>query len=140
MTSQPVEDLARRQGELRVALGQLSDMRPGSLVQRYRVCGKPNCHCARPGARGHGPVWSLTREVGGKTVTKLIRPQAVEATRAQIAEYRRFRAIVKELVETSERLCEARLAQAAATSQEVVKKGASKRSSQRRSSRRSTPS
>jgi hypothetical protein len=62
-------------------------MRPGSLVKRYRACGKPTCHCAQKGDRGHGPSWSLTRPVAGKTVTKVIPPNAVEATQAQFAEY-----------------------------------------------------
>ena len=98
------------------------------------------CHCAQEGSRGHGPSWSLTRAVAGKTVTKVIPPQAVETTRAQIAEYRCFRAIAKELVEVSERLCDARLAQGDAASQETAKKGASKRSSRSRSTRKSKPS
>jgi hypothetical protein len=140
MTAQLLEQLTHKQAELRVALSHLGEMRPGSLVQRYRACGKPGCHCAQPGDRGHGPSWSLTREVAGKTVTKIIPAEAVETARAQIAEYRRFRAILKELVDTSERLCDARLALAAAASQEAAKKGASKSSSRRRSSRRSTSS
>ena len=109
MVSQPVEELAKRQAEFRTALSQSTDMRPGSLVERYRVCGKPSCHCAQKGSRGHGPSWSLTRAVAGKTVTKVIPPHAVDTTRAQIAKYRRFRAITKELVEVSEQLCDARL-------------------------------
>jgi hypothetical protein len=135
-----LEQLTNRQAELLAALSQPVDMRPGSLVQRYRVCGKPGCHCAQPGSRGHGPIWSLTREVAGKTVTKIIPASAVELTTAQIAAYRRFRATVRELVETCERLCDERLAQAVAGSQEAAKKGASKRSSARKSSRRSTSS
>ena len=98
------------------------------------------CHRAQEGSRGHGPSWSLTRAVAGKTVTKVIPPQAVETTRAQIAECRCFRAIAKELVEVSERLCDARLAQGDAASQETAKKGASKRYSPSRSTRKSKPS
>lgn len=140
MPSNSTQELEKRLAVLRTALNQTSDMRPGSLVERYITCGKPSCHCAQQGDRGHGPIWSLTREVAGKTVTKVIPSGAVEATRAQIAEYKRFRAMMKELVETSERLCEARLAEAKAASQEEVKKGASKRRSPSRSSRKSTPS
>jgi len=135
-TTHSLEELTRRQAELRAELAQVADMRPGSLVERYRVCGKPGCHCARPGARGHGPSWSLTHQVAGKTITKVIPASAVETTRAQIAEYRRCRALMKELVEVSERLCDARLAQGTAASQEAAKKGASKKPSARRSSRR----
>jgi len=128
--------LTERLAELRAALAQLGDMRPGSLVERYRVCGKPGCHCARPGARGHGPSWSLTHQVAGTTVTKVIPASAVQITRAQIAEYRRFRALMKELVDVSERLCDQRLAQGRAASQEAAKKGASQKPSARRSSGR----
>lgn len=139
MASLSLEELAKQQAELRAALSQIADMRPGSLVERFRVCGKPTCHCSKKGSRGHGPSWSLTRAVAGKTITKVIPPQAVETTRAQIAEYRRFRAITKALVELSEQLCDARLVQGQAASQETVKKGASKKSSTSRSDRRSTP-
>lgn len=140
MPSDSIKELEKRLAEQRAALSRTSDMRPGSLVERYITCGKSNCHCAQPGDRGHGPIWSLTREVAGKTVTKVIPSRAVEATRAQIAEYKRFRAMMKQLVESSERLCDARLAEAKATAREEAKKGASKRSSPPRSSRKSTPS
>jgi len=140
MSPNTLQDLERRQAELRASLSQGTDMRPGSLVGRYRSCGKPTCHCAQEGSRGHGPSWSLTHAVAGKTVTKVIPANAVETTRAQIAEYRRFRAIARELVEVSERLCDARLAQGSVASQEAAKKGASKRHSPRKSSRKSTPS
>ena len=140
MASQPVEELAKRQAELRSALSLPADIRPGSLVERYRGCGKLTCHCAQKGSRGHGPSWSLTREVAGKTVTKVIPPQAVETTRSQIAEYRRFRAITKELVEVSERLCDARLTQPSAASQEATKKGTARKSSRPKSGRKSMPS
>ena len=135
-----VQKLEQRRVELKVKLGEAGDLRPGSLVERYRRCGKAGCHCAGEGAEGHGPSWSLTREVGGKTITRVIPPDAVARTRAQIDEYRRFRGIVRELVETSEQLCDAMLAAPDAASQEGAKKRGSTRRSRRRSSRRSTRS
>jgi hypothetical protein len=118
-------------------MAEVGDLRPGSLVERYRRCGKAGCHCAGKGALGHGPSWSLTREVGGKTVTRVIPAGAVAQTREQIAEHRRFRALVRELVETSEQLCDVKVAASEATSDEVAKKGASKKPSTRKSQRRS---
>lgn len=130
--------LARRRDELRARLAQVGDMRPGSLTERYRRCGKAGCHCASKGSDGHGPSWSLTREVKGKTVTRIIPPQAVARTREQIAEYRRFRGLVRELVETSEQLCDAKLeVPEAASAEEAAKKGGSKRPSTPRLSPRS---
>jgi len=112
-------------------------LRPGSLVERYRRCGKPGCHCAGKGAEGHGPSWSLTREVGGKTITRVIPTGAVAQTREQIAEHKRFRAMVREVVETSELLCDARLEAGVAASDEAAEKGGSKKPSTRRSRPRS---
>jgi hypothetical protein len=133
------ERLEKRRAELRAELAAVGDLRPGSLVGRYRKCGKPNCHCATDPAGGHGPSWSLTRQVGGKTVTRIIPADGVEQTRQQIAEYQRLRRLTRELVEVSERLCEARLA-APETAAEAAKKGASRTASMRKSSPRSRPS
>lgn len=130
------ERLEKRRDEIRAELASIGDLRPGSLAARYRKCGKPNCHCAREEGGGHGPSWSLTRQVGGKTVTRIIPPSAVTQTKEQIAEYRRLRQLTQELVEVSEGLCEAKLATTAA-SEEAVKKGASKRRSTQKSSPRS---
>ena len=132
--------LEKRRAAIKHQIDQASDMRPGSLVKRYRRCGKPGCHCAGKSASGHGPSWSLTRAVGGKTVTRIIPPHAVDVTRRQIGEYQRFRGLVRELVDTSERLCEAKIEAPEATSHEAARKGASKRCSKPRSSPRSTRS
>ena len=136
-TPDRTQQLRDRAAQLKVQLGQVGDLRPGSLVERYRRCGKVNCHCASKGADGHGPSWSLTREVAGKTVTTVIPAAAVEQTRQQISECKRFRALAKELVETSEQLCDAQLEAPEATSQEAAKKGGSKRPSKPKSSPKS---
>ncbi len=132
-----VEQLRRQRDELKARVAEVGDLRPGSLVERYRRCGKAACHCAGKGMAGHGPSWSLTREVGGKTVTRVIPAGAVAQTREQIAEHRRFRALVRELVETSEQLCDVKLEAGKATSDEAAKKGGSKKPSTRRSRPRS---
>src|SRR3972149_2031228 len=132
-----VQSLVQRRADLKAQVVQVGDLRPGSLVERYRRCGKPGCHCAGRGSDGHGPSWSLTREVAGKTGTRVIPPEAVARTREQIAEYRRFRGLVRELIETSEQLCDAKLDAEVATSAEAAEKGGSRRSSRERSSPRS---
>jgi len=125
------EELRQRRDEIRDELAGIGDLRPGSLVGRFRKCGKPNCHCAREEDGGHGPSWSLTRGVGGRTVTRIIPPAAVPRTREQIAEYQRLRRLTGELVEVSEGLCEALLAAPGAVSGEASKKGASRTTSTR---------
>lgn len=132
------EVLRQRRDEIRDELARVGDLRPGSLVGRYRKCGKPTCHCAREEDGGHGPSWSLTRGVGGRTVTRIIPAAAVDRTRAQIAEYQRLRRLTGELVEVSEGLCDALLTGSPAEArEEESKKGASGSPSTGPSSRRS---
>src|SRR5258708_23873711 len=102
--------LRDRRDQLAARLARVDDLRPGFLTARFRKCGKPNCHCAQKDSPGHGPSYSLTHRVGGKTVTQVI-PQApaVERAKAQIAEYRRFRNLVRELIAVSEQICSAQL-------------------------------
>ncbi|HUD98335.1 MAG TPA: DUF6788 family protein [Bryobacteraceae bacterium] len=106
---QSLDDLQRERSRLQGALTQMDDLRPGSLVARFRKCGKPTCHCAKPDSPGHGPSYSLTREVESKTVTKIIPPSAVEQTQRQIAECKRFRDLTRDFVEVSEKVCDAQL-------------------------------
>lgn len=107
--STPLSELEARRERLKLQFSVLGDLRPGSLVERYRKCGKPNCHCARPGEAGHGPSWSLTHDVKGKTLTRIIPEALVPQTREQIAEYHRLRDLTRDLVEVNEKICEARI-------------------------------
>ena len=111
MATDEHDDLAEQRGRLLRELADIGDLRQGSLRAQYRKCGKPNCHCAGEGAQGHGPYWLLTwldRETG-KSRGRTIPADAVDRTRAQIAQYQRLRALVRELVEVSGRICDARL-------------------------------
>jgi hypothetical protein len=136
----PVDQLHRLQDKREGLLSGLmafKGFRQGSLVERYRKCGKPSCHCARSGAKGHGPSWSLTRAIGGKTVTKIIPASAVEQTKEQIAEYHRFQRVVDELVETNVLICDTLLelpadSHSAAPNAVAAEKGGSRRTSRKR--------
>ena len=108
-----LEVLQVKREQLKARLAEIGDMRPGSLVERFRKCGKPTCHCAEKDAPGHGPCYSLTHAVAGKTVTRIIpKGGAVERTRQQIAEYQHFRHLVQELITLSEQICEAQITSA----------------------------
>ena len=135
-----VAELSRRRDQLKRQLAEIGDMRPGSLTGRYRKCGKPTCHCAQPGASGHGPSWSLTRRVEGKTVTKIIPAGALERTREQLEEYQRFRTLSRELVEVSVQLCDAQLSSPAKAPSGEAEKGGSRAPWRRKSAKSLRPS
>ena len=137
-TSDTLAALTLRRDRIQQELVSVGDLRPGSLTRRFLQCGKPRCRCQRDGATGHGPYWSLTFKVQGKTVTRSIpKTAAVERTREQIAEHKRFRALAAELVDLSEQLCQARLAEGDDGSDDEEKKTPSRRPSSPRSRPRS---
>jgi hypothetical protein len=101
--------LESRRAQLLRALANLNDMRPGSVVGAVFRCGKPSCHCARPEDPGHGPNLRLTYKWHGKTVTEALpTPAAVRKAEREIAEFRDYQRLGRELVEVNEKICRLR--------------------------------
>jgi len=130
--------LERRRAELFGLMSHVGDFRRGALNAVWRKCGKANCVCARPGHRGHGPQYNLTRRVGGKTVNVHLKPgPELEKVRAEVAEHQRFAALVEEVSAVSEAICAARpVAGPVAPPPPEGERGGSRRSSRRSPPRR----
>ena len=113
MAAQPASDSTRSLEQARQRILQqiaaLGDLRPGPLHQRFIRCGKPGCRCRDKAHPGHGPYYLLqVRREGKQRTTRTVPQRLVAATQAQVAECRRLRRLVAELIEISERLCDAR--------------------------------
>lgn len=119
----PLTTLERQRAETFAAMQALGDMRRGSIVERYRRCGKSPCCCEAADHPGHGPYYSFTAKVGGTTRTRQLQAGlALEKVRREIGAFREFQTLSQRLVETSEALCEARTVPAAAPPAEALKK------------------
>ena len=68
----------------------------GSLVERVRRCGRPNCACAQDPRRRHGGTF-LTVQLGGRTHALHIRPDDEARVRAAIGAYTRLWTLINEL-------------------------------------------
>ena len=106
------QDLAGLEAErarLYAELSTVGDFRRGTLAAVFRTCGKPNCRCARPGERGHGPQWNWTRWQGGKTVTTHPRPgPELDKAEREAAQWERFRSLTGQIEAVNEAICNAR--------------------------------
>src|SRR3990170_1971140 len=104
-------ELETRRAELYAELAATGDFRRGSLSTNYRRCGKPNCRCADPAHRGHGPRHLWTRSVaGGPARGRQVAPgPELDTVRRELAAYKRFGGLIEALVEVNEQICEARL-------------------------------
>jgi hypothetical protein len=143
---QPLEDLRMKKRSvasgpevLAVAegIGKPVALRRVSLVERWMLCGKASCACKRDPAARHGPYFSLTREVGGKTKTQLVPSSQVEMVRRQIEAGRVFRDATELFWQECERVADEELKALAVDSAPDAEKGGSKRVSRRRSSPKS---
>jgi hypothetical protein len=125
-------------GHLAEQLSRPRPLRRGSLGERYLKCGKPNCACATNEQARHGPYFSLTRVVGGRTRSRRLTAQQAERVRQQLAAGQEFRRQLEAYWQASETWAEAELEQVAAA--EAAEKRGSKQRSTRNSPARLKPS
>ena len=134
-------DLEQQRVRLYGELAGTGDFRRGSISATWRRCGKPNCACADPGHPGHGPRHLWTHSVAGRTEGRqLAAGPELEKVGREVAGYHRFKAIVGEIVELNEAICEARPVSPLAAEGPRAGAGAKKGGSSRTSGRSSRPS
>ena len=134
-TRSTTEELEMQRSMLQEQLSHVGDLRLGSLIYRYRRCGKPTCSCSVPGHHGHGG-WIISKRAGKRTVMSTVpKEDDLPKVRRQLEEGRRFWNLAEAFAETSDELSRRRLAEAGAKA--TAKKGASRKSLKRRSPGRS---
>ena len=102
-------ELEQRREAIAQQIVQLSDLRPGSVTSTSCRCGKPECHCHRPGQPGHGPNFRLTYKVKGKSISEsLPTPAAIHKAEREVAEFRKFQQLSREFVQTNTQICRSR--------------------------------
>jgi hypothetical protein len=108
MTELSLRELEAERERLFVQLSAVGDFRRGSVSENYRKCGKPNCACARPDHRGHGPRFLWTRTVRGRgTVGRQLAAGEVEKVRREVARHAEFASVSERIAELNEKICEA---------------------------------
>jgi hypothetical protein len=112
-------ELESRRSRLLDQIADLGDFRPGSISATKGRCGNPNCHCHKPDDTGHGPNLRLTYKAEGRTVTETFPTIAVQRkAEREIAGFRRYQELSRELVATNEKICRARPVEETLTPQE----------------------
>jgi Family of unknown function (DUF6788) len=103
MTEQPSSVLRRRRKQLLRNLPPLDSILRGSLIERYKRCGKSGCKCAS--GPGHGPKYYLSVSYPGRTPQMDYVPQADHAQISErLANYHRVREILEEICEINREL------------------------------------
>ena len=103
MTEPTTSDLRRRRRQLLRKLPPLDAVLRGSLIERYKRCGNPNCKCAE--GPGHGPKYYLSVSYSGRSPQMDYVPQAEHAQVSErLANYTQVREILEEISEINHEL------------------------------------
>jgi hypothetical protein len=95
--------LMRDRQTLVSTLPPFEQMVRGSLVTRYRRCGKPNCHCVD--TKGHGPAHYLVVTLkGGKTEQILLSKEMLPVARQYLENYKRWWAALEKVSDVNRQL------------------------------------
>src|SRR5437764_6966104 len=101
--------LRRRRRQLLRQMPPLDRLLRGSLIERYKRCGKPGCKCAR--GPGHGPKYYLSVSFPGLRPQMDYVPQEYYAQASEfLANYHRARQILEEICEINRELLRRRAA------------------------------
>jgi len=128
-------DVPARVRDLAARFAQPKPMRRGSLSERYVKCSKPGCPCADDPEARHGPYFSLTRGVGGRSRSRFVSDAQAELVRRQVEAGQHFRRQVEAFWEACEEWADAQLQGSLATT--VAQKKGSKRPWKAKSFKRS---
>jgi len=123
--------------QLAANLAQPKPMRRGSLSERTIKCSKPGCLCAQDRKARHGPYFSLTRAVEGKTRSRYLTPEQAVLARQQIEAGQEFRSQLEAYWEGCEDWADRELEGSATASAREAEKGGSKPTFKTKSSRKS---
>jgi hypothetical protein len=98
-----IKALRQRQKALLRRLPPLQSILRGSLVERYKRCGKPGCKCAK--GPGHGPKYYLTVSYPKRRPQMDYVPADLqEKVKEYLENYRKVKEILEELSEINREL------------------------------------
>lgn len=123
--------------ELAEVLAQPQPMRRGSVSERLMKCGQSGCPCQQDPKARHGPYYSLTRPVAGRTQSRYLSAEQAEMAQQQIEEGHKFRDQLEQYWSACEQWADAQLEGSQVVSSEAAKKGGYQRSSKSKSAKKS---
>src|SRR5450631_1274761 len=107
MKTKPTAALRRRRQALLRQLPPLKAILRGSLIERYKPCGKPGCKCAN--GPGHGPKYYLSVSYPGfRPLMEYVPQEFYDQTTKFLGNYQRTREILEEICEINRQLLQRR--------------------------------
>jgi hypothetical protein len=105
MRNQSTSALRQKRKRLLRRLPPLEAIVRGSLIERYKRCGKPGCQCHQEGHRGHGPKYYLSvSRSGGRPEMDYVPAQYREQVEEYLENFQKARDILREVCDINREL------------------------------------
>jgi hypothetical protein len=103
MRNRSTSFLRRRRKALLRKLPNLQRILKGSLIERYKPCGKPGCKCAH--GPGHGPKYYLSiSRTGQRPRMDYVPQEYYDQVKEYLANYRLVREVIGEISQINQEL------------------------------------
>jgi len=79
---------------IRQDIGALDWVCAGTLLKRWKLCGRSNCRCAQDPAARHGPYYEWSRRHNGRFVHSLLSAQQAQTVARAISNHKRILALL----------------------------------------------
>jgi hypothetical protein len=93
----PTPEHDRQRQALLNQISQLGFCLPVTLTERHKRCSSPGCHCRSDPPALHGPYYSWTRKINGKTVSRSLTPDQARRYQPWFDNARQLRTIAAQL-------------------------------------------
>jgi hypothetical protein len=90
-----VREVKQKIAEIQRTLSAMQYLSSGTLLKRTKVCGNPQCHCARDPAARHGPYYEWSYLKAGKLRHRTLTPEQAELMRLAIANHRKAKKLLR---------------------------------------------
>lgn len=90
------KDASRAIERVKARIGGMDLVCSGTLAERKKKCGKPNCRCASDPDSLHGPYHEWNRWEDGKLVHRIVSREQAQALAKAIANQREIKALLRE--------------------------------------------
>ncbi len=99
--------LRRRQALAQKLAGLHALVLRGSLIERYKRCGNPRCHCHQ--GKGHGPKYYLSvSQAGGRPQMDYVPSEFRPQTLAYLANFHQVRQLLENICQINRQLLKRR--------------------------------
>ena len=106
MENEKLRRLQRAIEKTKAEIVAIGDLRPGSISERYTVCGKPGCRCKARPPQKHGPYYHLSYTFRNKGGTRFVKKGDLSRIQREIKNHVWLKELVRRWVELAMELSE----------------------------------